>query len=63
MLAQKIGHAGDVVEELKQGSSEIAEVLNVITGISDQTNLLALNACNRSGKSRRSGSRFCCCCR
>lgn len=56
--AQKIGHAGDVVEELKQGSSEIAEVLNVITGISDQTNLLALNAAIEAARAGEAGRGF-----
>jgi len=56
--AQKIEHAGSVVEELKEGSSEIAEVLNVITGISDQTNLLALNAAIEAARAGEAGRGF-----
>ena len=56
--AQKIDHAGHVVDELKQGSSEIAEVLNVITGISDQTNLLALNAAIEAARAGEAGRGF-----
>jgi methyl-accepting chemotaxis protein len=56
--AQKIDHAGDVVEELKQGSSEIATVLNVITSISDQTNLLALNAAIEAARAGEAGRGF-----
>jgi methyl-accepting chemotaxis protein len=56
--AQKIDHAGTVVDELKQGSSEIAEVLNVITGISDQTNLLALNAAIEAARAGEAGRGF-----
>ncbi|GLS91691.1 methyl-accepting chemotaxis protein [Psychromonas marina] len=56
--AQKIDHAGVVVEELKQGSSEIAKVLNVITSISDQTNLLALNAAIEAARAGEAGRGF-----
>ncbi|MCP4326135.1 MAG: methyl-accepting chemotaxis protein [Alteromonadales bacterium] len=56
--AQKIDHASYVVDELKQGSSEIAEVLNVITGISDQTNLLALNAAIEAARAGEAGRGF-----
>jgi len=56
--AQKIDHAGLVVEELKEGSSEIAKVLNVITTISDQTNLLALNAAIEAARAGEAGRGF-----
>ncbi|WP_019615658.1 methyl-accepting chemotaxis protein [Psychromonas ossibalaenae] len=56
--SQKIDHAGEVVDELKQGSAEIAEVLNVITGISDQTNLLALNAAIEAARAGEAGRGF-----
>ena len=56
--SQKIDHASLVVDELKQGSAEIAEVLNVITGISDQTNLLALNAAIEAARAGEAGRGF-----
>jgi len=56
--AQKIDHAESVVDELKEGSSEIAKVLNVITGISDQTNLLALNAAIEAARAGEAGRGF-----
>ncbi len=56
--SQKIDHASLVVDELKQGSTEIAEVLNVITGISDQTNLLALNAAIEAARAGEAGRGF-----
>ncbi|PKF60690.1 hypothetical protein CW745_14270 [Psychromonas sp. psych-6C06] len=54
----KIDHAGQVVEELKEGSSEIAKVLSVITAISDQTNLLALNAAIEAARAGEAGRGF-----
>lgn len=56
--AEKIDHAGLVVDELKEGSAEIAEVLNVITSISDQTNLLALNAAIEAARAGEAGRGF-----
>lgn len=56
--SQKIDDASSVVEELKQGSAEIAQVLNVITGISDQTNLLALNAAIEAARAGEAGRGF-----
>lgn len=56
--AHKIDHAGAVVEELQEGSTEIVEVLNVITGISDQTNLLALNAAIEAARAGEAGRGF-----
>ena len=56
--SQKIDHASVVVDELKLGSAEIAEVLNVITGISDQTNLLALNAAIEAARAGEAGRGF-----
>lgn len=56
--SKQIENAVDVVDELKVGSSEIAEVLNVITGISDQTNLLALNAAIEAARAGEAGRGF-----
>lgn len=56
--SQKIDQASLVVDELKQGSADIAQVLNVITGISDQTNLLALNAAIEAARAGEAGRGF-----
>ena len=56
--SQKIEHAGLVVDELKEGSTEIAKVLSVITAISDQTNLLALNAAIEAARAGEAGRGF-----
>ena len=57
-VSHQIEEAADVVDKLKVGSSEIAEVLNVITGISDQTNLLALNAAIEAARAGEAGRGF-----
>ena len=54
----QIGSAVKVVNELKIGSDEIAEVLSVITSISDQTNLLALNAAIEAARAGDAGRGF-----
>lgn len=54
----QIENAVNVVNELKVGSNDIAEVLNVITGISDQTNLLALNAAIEAARAGEAGRGF-----
>ena len=54
----QIESAVKVVNELKLGSDEIAEVLSVITSISDQTNLLALNAAIEAARAGDAGRGF-----
>lgn len=54
----QIESAVKVVNELKIGSDEIAEVLSVITSISDQTNLLALNAAIEAARAGDAGRGF-----
>jgi len=56
--SKQIEASAKVVDELKAGSDEIAEVLSVITSISDQTNLLALNAAIEAARAGDAGRGF-----
>jgi len=56
--SSQIEASAKVVNELKSGSDEIAEVLSVITSISDQTNLLALNAAIEAARAGDAGRGF-----
>ncbi len=57
-VAEQVEGAVKVVHELAAGSSEIGEVLNVISGISEQTNLLALNAAIEAARAGEAGRGF-----
>lgn len=58
LVSEQVESAASVVTELEQGSSEIGEVLNVISGISEQTNLLALNAAIEAARAGEAGRGF-----
>jgi len=48
----------DIMKELAEKSSNIAEITNVISSISEQTNLLALNAAIEAARVGESGKGF-----
>ncbi|WP_417578946.1 methyl-accepting chemotaxis protein [Nitrincola sp.] len=57
-LEQHLSHTQTVIQELHDGSREIAQVLAVIRGISEQTNLLALNAAIEAARAGEAGRGF-----
>ena len=54
----KLGSFYCVVDELEQHSTEIGEIVSVISAISDQTNLLALNAAIEASSAGGAGKGF-----
>lgn len=48
----------EIMQKLKDKSSHISEIVNVITGIADQTNLLALNAAIEAARAGETGKGF-----
>ncbi len=57
-LAEQVGSASDVIEELQSQSNTIGSVLDVIRGIAEQTNLLALNAAIEAARAGEQGRGF-----
>ena len=57
-LANELENTKAVVSELKQNSSKIGSILDVIRGIAEQTNLLALNAAIEAARAGEAGRGF-----
>lgn len=57
-LADEIVHSTDVINQLSENSSNIANMLAVIKGIAEQTNLLALNAAIEAARAGEQGRGF-----
>ncbi len=57
-LSREIGQATTVIAQLRQQSTDIGGVLDVIRGIAEQTNLLALNAAIEAARAGEQGRGF-----
>jgi methyl-accepting chemotaxis protein len=57
-LAQEIGNASDVIDQLAKDSQNMNQILDVINGIAEQTNLLALNAAIEAARAGEQGRGF-----
>ena len=57
-LARHLEKAAGVMGALDEGSQEVGQVLEVITGIAEQTNLLALNAAIEAARAGEQGRGF-----
>ncbi|MCW4627637.1 methyl-accepting chemotaxis protein [Marinomonas rhodophyticola] len=57
-LANVIGHASTVMQEVEKESISIGSVLDVIRSIAEQTNLLALNAAIEAARAGEQGRGF-----
>ena len=57
-LAEEVGRAADVIQQVQHNSDEIGGILDVIRGIAEQTNLLALNAAIEAARAGEQGRGF-----
>jgi len=57
-LAAEVLHSSEAMNQLKQESSKIGGVLDVITSVAQQTNLLALNAAIEAARAGEAGRGF-----
>jgi methyl-accepting chemotaxis protein len=57
-LAEAVQHSADVINKLKDESTNIGAVLNVIKSVAEQTNLLALNAAIEAARAGEQGRGF-----
>ncbi|MCK5721017.1 MAG: methyl-accepting chemotaxis protein, partial [Gammaproteobacteria bacterium] len=53
-----VGDSAELIKELDQKSSQIGEIVSMITNIADQTNLLALNAAIEAARAGEHGRGF-----
>ncbi|MGF1717134.1 methyl-accepting chemotaxis protein [Photobacterium chitinilyticum] len=58
LLAEDIGKASEVIDQLAADSRNVDTVLEVIRGIAEQTNLLALNAAIEAARAGEAGRGF-----
>ncbi|MDT8859729.1 methyl-accepting chemotaxis protein [Alkalihalobacillus sp. MEB130] len=57
-ITKSVSDSSEVVKKLDNRSTEIGQIIQVITGISDQTNLLALNAAIEAARAGEHGKGF-----
>lgn len=57
-LEERLNHSVEAVTQLRQMSSKIGSILDVIRGVAEQTNLLALNAAIEAARAGEQGRGF-----
>jgi methyl-accepting chemotaxis protein len=58
VLSNEMGNANQLIDQLKQSSSNITSVVDVIKSVAEQTNLLALNAAIEAARAGEQGRGF-----